>query len=209
MACRIGLVSDVHAAPAPLREALEKLRDAGAELILCAGDIAGYGPDLAGTVELLDAGDCRSILGNHDLWYLARCSDEVSGSAADFLRQLPEALELNLADVRLVMVHGSPPASLMNGIRMLDEEGRILPGQQEFWRERLRDCPGEVLVVGHTHQVFAEQLGEMLVINPGSTCFNHSCALLTLPDKTVEFIALGGEELLPAWNWGMERGGAG
>jgi predicted phosphodiesterase len=41
-----------------------------------------------------------------------------------------------------------------------------------------------VLVVGHTHQVFAETVGGVLVVNPGSSAFNHSCAILSLPDCT-------------------------
>ncbi len=62
----------------------------------------------------------------------------------------------------------------------------------------------DVLIVGHTHQVFAEQLGRTLVINPGSPRFNHCCAVLSLPDMTVEWFALSGEMINYTWNWGKE-----
>ena len=46
----------------------------------------------------------------------------------------------------------------------------------------MKDIQGKVLLVGHTHQVFCEQLGNTLVINPGSTRFKRTCAILSLPD---------------------------
>ena len=38
----IGLISDVHATPAPVEEALAIFDRAGVEQVFCAGDIAGY-----------------------------------------------------------------------------------------------------------------------------------------------------------------------
>lgn len=65
----------------------------------------------------------------------------------------------------------------------------------------------DLLVVGHTHQVYAERLGGTLVINPGSTLFNHSCAVLHLPAQRVEWFAVGGA-IRRVWNWGdIARGG--
>ena len=43
----IGLISDVHATPTPIEEALSIFKQAGVEQVFCAGDIAGYGDQLA------------------------------------------------------------------------------------------------------------------------------------------------------------------
>lgn len=204
MKVRIGLISDVHATPDPVRQALEIFRGAGVDAILCAGDIAGYGTELAETVTLLQESGCLAILGNHDLWWLDDADSDAAGPVADYLRFLPLVRELLSAGLRLTVVHASPPASLMHGIRLLDEGGALLPAQQAFWSERLRDLACDVLVVGHTHQVFAQRLGPVLVINPGSTLFNHTCAILTLPEPAVEFLPLEGKTPVLAWNW---RGG--
>jgi predicted phosphodiesterase len=59
-----------------------------------------------------------------------------------------------------------------------------------------------VLIVGHTHQVFTEYLGDILVINPGSSAFNHSCAILHLPEMRVQTFALSGKAIERTWNWG-------
>lgn len=92
---------------------------------------------------------------------------------------------------------------MIEGIRLLDQHGNIIEAEKQLWSERLSDFDYEVLIVGHTHQVFAETLGSTLVINPGSTQFNHSCAVLSLPDLHVQWFALSGQPIKRSWNWGM------
>jgi len=202
MSVKIGLISDVHASPEPLLEALQYFERAGIGTILCAGDIVGYGTESAATVRLLQRFGCRAVIGNHDLWRLEQAAGD-DGPVEHYLRTLSVAIETVIAGVSLYMVHASPPASLMDGIRLRDEYGALLPDQQQLWQEILADFPHDILIVGHTHQVFAERLGTTLVINPGSSRFNHSCAILTLPEMTVETVPLEGKEPLLAWNWGM------
>lgn len=204
MSTRIGLISDVHATPAPLKDALEIFARQGIETILCAGDIAGYGPDLEQAVALLAESGCRSILGNHDLWWLADFEVEEVGSVEAYLRRLPLDDEFVVEGKKISMVHGSPPASVMEGIKLFDENGEMIVELREEWSDKLQGFSADVLVVGHTHQVFAEQLGDVLVVNPGSTRFNHTCAILHLPELVVEFLPLGDKEPEMVWNWGMQ-----
>jgi predicted phosphodiesterase len=204
---KIGLISDIHASLAQLQEALEIFRREGVERILCAGDIAGYGNELETTVAALRESGCQTVLGNHDLWWLQRSDGDVSAPVATYLHALPRTLEQTLAGKQLLMVHASPPDSLLDGIRLRDEIGVLIESQVDLWRDALITFAGDVLVVGHTHQVFAERLGQVLVVNPGSTCFNHTCAVLQLPELTVQFFPLSGRTPLLAWNWGMERQG--
>ena len=93
----------------------------------------------------------------------------------------------------------------MEGIRLLDEHAVLSLEQVDYWSRYLRDFDTDVLVVGHTHQVFAERLGQILVINPGSTLFNHTCAILTLPDMEVQILPLGENLPVLSWNWGTDR----
>lgn len=200
---KIGLISDVHASPAPTQEALTIFQREGVETILCAGDIAGYKHDLEPTIELLAGSGCCSVMGNHDLWWLEQCDDKKNPQIAAYLRALPRVVEFSAAEKTIHMVHASPPGSVMDGIKLFDEHATLLEDQKLYWTDYLSDFPADVLVVGHTHQVFAQLLGEVLVINPGSTLFNHTCAVLTLPGMEVEFFPLSGEKPLLVWNWGM------
>lgn len=202
---KMGLLSDVHAAPEPVLEALQIFRKEAVDVILCAGDIAGYGQALGQTVALLSASGCQAILGNHDIWHLERAAERIPGLAEKYLEHLPVSLNIEAAGKHLHMIHASPPDSQLDGIRLLDEEGVLIPAQKAYWCDALATVASEVLVVGHTHQVFAEQLDGLLVINPGSTLFNHTCAILTLPGMTVEFFALSGKKPVLSWNFGMLR----
>ena len=93
----------------------------------------------------------------------------------------------------------------MDGIKLLDLNGDLILEQKQHWTERLEGFDYDVLVVGHTHQVFAEQLGRTLAINPGSTKFNHCCAVLTLPDMRFQLFSLSNKAPQKVWNWGMNQ----
>jgi len=198
----IGLLSDVHATAAPLREALALFERAGVDEVLCAGDIAGYHGDLEQTVGLLIERGVRVVRGNHDLRYLERRGEPAAGRAAAYLGQLPATRVIEVAGRRVYVVHAEPPdACEGGGIRLLDQDGRVRPERVGLWTQQLADFDFDVLVVGHSHQVFAERLGNTLVVNPGSTVFNHSCALLRLPEMTVQMLPLSGQPIRRTWNW--------
>ena len=198
----IGLISDVHATPAPLAEALSIFEQAGVEQVFCGGDIAGYRAQLAQTVALLADNGCRSIIGNHDLAYLQRHGDEPDNTAVTFFKQLPAAIDSVIEGRRVYMVHAHPPDACHGGIKLLDRDGALLPERVAYWEGKLQAFDCDVLVVGHTHQVFAEYIGNTLVVNPGSSAFNHSCAILRLPEMTVQVFPLSGKAVERTWNWG-------
>lgn len=197
----IGLISDVHATPSPVEEALSIFKQAGVEQIFCAGDIAGYGDELEQSIALLVSSDCRTILGNHDLLYLDHHADDVNNTTVAYLNRLDTSISMTIADKRFYMVHAQPPDDCHSGIKLLNQEGNIQPEQIAFWTNELKTFDCDVLVVGHTHQVFAERIGEILVVNPGSSAFNHSCAILNLPEKTVQVFPLSDKEIEKTWNW--------
>ena len=203
MTTRLGLVSDVHSRPAPLREALELFRREGVDEIVCAGDIAGYFDTLRPTVDLLIDYGCRTIAGNHDQSWLEQAGDDADRVVRDYLAGLPETLEFECDGKRILVVHAEPPARQSGGIRLLDADGGVRPDRRELWDAALAGLGHDVLIVGHTHQVYAEMLGGVFVVNPGSSAFNHSCMILTLPELVVETRALGGRDIVKCWNFGM------
>jgi len=197
----IGLISDVHATPAPVAEALSIFEQAGVDQVFCAGDIAGYREQLDETVALLVENNCRSVLGNHDLGYLANNADNADDRAVTFFRQLPAVIDTTIAGRRVYMVHAQPPDACHGGIKLLNRQGEVEADRVARWTGELQGFDPDVLVVGHTHQVFAEQVGDTLVVNPGSSAFNYSCAILRLPEMTVEVFPLSGKAVEKTWNW--------
>ncbi len=198
---KIGLISDVHATAEPVQEALTLFRQNNVDNIICVGDIAGYGEELDQTVELLLKGKCQVISGNHDTWFLDKTVPEDQQWIKNYFANLPATLEFTVEDKHLYVVHASPPCPNMKGIKSLHKHGEIIPARMDRWTKNLERYNYDVLIVGHTHQVFSERLGNMLVINPGSTKFNHACAILTLPDLEVQIFPLSNKELQKVWNW--------
>jgi len=204
MTTRIGIVSDVHSAIKPLQAAFELFKQEKVDTIICAGDIAGYGEDeLIQAVRLLEQNDCLLVSGNHDETSSPELSEGYETELLTFLESLPKYQCLEFNGKRIYLVHASPPDKQHGGIKLLDKNGELLPLQKSHWEKELDDFDYDVLIVGHTHQVFSEQIGNTLVINPGSTLFNHSCMILTLPEMKVEEFALEGKEILRSWNWGL------
>jgi len=205
----IGLISDVHSTPAPVAEALSIFEQAGVEQVFCAGDIAGYREQLDETVALLVASGCRSILGNHEVGYLGNHGAAASDRAVEYFKQLPASIAATIAGKRVYMVHAQPPDACHGGIKLLNRESEVRADRIALWTEALQSFDYDVLVVGHTHQVFAEQVGSTLVVNPGSTAFNHSCAILRLPEMTVQVFPLSGKAIERTWNWADYMSGNG
>lgn len=202
MSTRIGLLSDVHAKSAPVAEALSIFKHEQVDSIICPGDIAGYFDDVKAVIDLLVESNCQTIIGNHDQSYIESHQQEKNSAEYRFLDALPETLEYEIEGRRVYVVHAHPPTSQHGGIKLLDVDGELIPEQKQYWQQALKDLDYDVLIVGHTHQVFVEQLGDVLVINPGSTQFNHTCMILTLPEMTVQTFALQGKDPVKSWNWG-------
>ena len=89
----IGLISDVHASPEPLEEALTIFSQAGVDKVYCAGDIAGYFDKLQHTVAVLVENNVATVVGNHDLQYLEKHAGGPDTQAMRFLNQLPVSIE--------------------------------------------------------------------------------------------------------------------
>ncbi len=204
MSTKIGLFSDPHAAPGPVAEALSIFLRQGVERVLCGGDIAGYGDELQATIELLRATECECVVGNHDLWYVEHHRGEVP-SLDGFLERLPSHIEFNLEGRSIYLVHANPPDSNRGGIKLRNKQGLIEPKALAVWSQRLRNYRYDLLLVGHTHQLFAQRFGSTLVVNPGSCRYNHSCAVITLPQMDIAWFSLSGEVITPVWNWGINE----
>ena len=197
----IGLISDVHATPGPVAEALSIFAREGVDRVFCAGDIAGYRDGLSETVELLSGHGVHAVLGNHDLQYLDHFDDNANDPAIAYFNQLPATIDTEIDGKRLYVVHAEPPDACHGGIKLRNREGIVQADRVANWAEKLSTFEADVLVVGHTHQVFAEQIGTTLVVNPGSSAFNYSCAILRLPAMAVETFPLAGHDIKNTWNW--------
>ena len=63
---KYAIISDIHANPAALERVLVDAERCGAEKVVCAGDVVGYGPDPVGAIRILRERGIPTVMGNHD-----------------------------------------------------------------------------------------------------------------------------------------------
>ena len=117
---KLGLISDIHGDPMALELAWSHLIVLGADRIVCAGDLVGYGPFPDRVVSFMRERQVSSVRGNHDRWALEQglgVRDEFGGGTPscetlDYLRELPADLLVAYQTTIGVVVHGSPRSDM-------------------------------------------------------------------------------------------------
>jgi putative phosphoesterase len=170
---RIGLISDVHGNLSALRAVMRRMRRT--DMILCAGDLTGFCVRPAKVISIVRRRKIRSVLGDCDSAVVSGSLDglpeEIKEACAwtsrklgerqvDFLRSLPEKIEVKARGFRIMVVHGSPADPL---------RGRITPETpSERLAQMMADVGADVVVVGHTHRQLSRRFFGRILVNPGS-----------------------------------------
>jgi putative phosphoesterase len=205
---KLGVISDIHGDPVALELAWSHLTVMGADRIVCAGDLVGYGPFPDRVVTFMRERQVSSVRGNHDRWALERgagARDEFGGGmpnseTLDYLRDLPFDLLVAHQTTIAVVVHGSPRSD-MEFVTRTSHPPKVL-------RQYLLDLNCELLVVGHTHQPMWFRCADGLVVNPGSVVSaaridsSRTFALIDLDILEVTFhdVESGAKVEVEPWN---------
>ncbi len=165
---KIAFISDLHANLIALEAVLADIEAAGADEIICLGDIASLGPQPCEVTALIRELGCATIQGNHDPlpeessvlrpvgeWTEQQLGDEDKR----FLATLPPTLTRELQDLTLLCVHGSPSS--------FDEQ--ILPSTSEADLEPMfAHSNFDVIVAGHTHVQMFRRYRNRAIVGVGS-----------------------------------------
>ena len=177
----IAFISDIHGNLPALEAAVDDAKSHGAEQIICAGDVTGYGPFPDQACRFLKKEKIPSIMGNYDrkvveaaeqgkpsskemkakkrkilLWTIKNLGKQ----SLIYLKGLPAEIDLKLSPGhRVLIVHGSPVSA----------DDAIYPSiTRPGLDTKLSDIRPDILVCGHTHIPFVKRFGGMLVVNCGS-----------------------------------------
>jgi putative phosphoesterase len=171
---RILLLADIHGNwPALQAVAAAEPFD----VCLCLGDLVDYGLDASPCIAWVREHCQHLVRGNHDhgvaqnvlvtgrtgLKFLtgvtrAATRERLDEEGMRFLSQMPVTKLLTLENTRFLLVHASPRDPL-------DE---YAPPDLDFWTRRLQNVDADVICTGHTHVPYVLEVGDKLVINPGS-----------------------------------------
>ncbi|PSP79553.1 YfcE family phosphodiesterase [Halobacteriales archaeon QS_1_68_20] len=175
---------DIHGNITALEAVFENMADHGFNSDLyCLGDLVGYGTYPNEVVEFVRSRSIPTVMGNYDRGVgdnsddcgcayqseteqrranksIAWTNKMITEGNRDYLRTLERQIELELGDLRILLVHGSP--------RRINEYLHEDRPDSSF--ERLLDSVDiDVLVCGHTHLPYHKELPSgRHVINAGS-----------------------------------------
>ncbi|GAB4545445.1 MAG: metallophosphoesterase family protein [Anaerolineae bacterium] len=180
---RIIVFSDIHANLPALEAVLADIEARNLGNLYCLGDLVGYGTSPDQVVALIRERGIPTVQGNYDQGVgnssddcgcayktpqakalgnrsIAWTNQHTSAENKAYLRGLPAQIPLQLGDLRLLLVHGSP--------RRVNEY--LYEDRPERSLERLLDmAQADVLVCGHTHLPYHKTLPSgRHVVNEGS-----------------------------------------
>ncbi len=169
---RVLLLADIHANWAAL-EAIKEPFDA----CIVLGDLVDYGLEPSRCIQWVRQKATHAVRGNHDhgvaqfvkvqgrngFKYLTGVTRQVTQERITteerrFLGALPVTKRVAVDNVKFLLVHATPRDPL-------DEYS--IP-DVAFWSRRLANVDAQVICVGHTHHPYILEVGDKLVINPGS-----------------------------------------
>lgn len=173
---RIAILSDIHGNLEALTTILQQIQGMNIELLLCLGDVVGYGPFPNECVQHVKTECSHIIMGNHD----QACIDQniaefnvyaqsailwtartLTKKSKRFLATRPLSETITIEKTTLAMFHGSP-------IHPLDEY--VDPSYHpSLLDDYIQSTGADVLLLGHTHvpMIYNSKKGGCL-LNPGS-----------------------------------------
>ena len=179
----ITIFGDIHANLPALEAVLADMEARDLSPFYCLGDLVGYGTFPNEVIEIIRQRNIPTIMGNYDQGvgnssddcgcaYTNKIAEELGkrsiawsnqNTTPDnklFLRQLTNQIPLQIAGLRIRLVHGSP--------RKINEY--LFADRPDATLERLLDlAEAEVLVCGHTHIPYHRILPSgRHVVNAGS-----------------------------------------
>ena len=179
---RIAVFSDIHGNKHALDAVLADIQNREPDLVVCLGDLVGYGAYPDAVVQTIRESGIPTVMGNYDdaianrrlvcgcdykderameagIKSITWTMENTGEASKEFLLSLPDRIEQEIDGRRVLFVHGSP--------RKLNEylyedlpDTDILP--------MLQEANADVLVCGHTHLPYHRVVEEHHVINAGS-----------------------------------------
>lgn len=196
---KIAAISDIHGNIYSLMKVLEDIDEQKVDLVICLGDLVGYGPHPNEVIALIKRREIPCIKGNYDAsvvdggftfirdtsinsFSLPWATEEVRASNKFYLSQLPTKLDYDINGVKIRFTHGSP--------NKIDE---YLFEDAENTKKVMEELEEDVLVCAHTHIPSYKKFDNRVFVNVGSVGKpkigrpNATYALIEInEDKTID-----------------------
>ena len=178
---KFAVLSDIHGNLFALRTVLEDIKKHNVDRILCLGDLAMAGPEPNKTIDFVRTQDWTVIQGNTDEMIanfsediyeavmanapimanaLAKDVTEISEENIKYLKNLPINKCIEVENVKILLVHGSPRRNNENIYPNMD---------MDVIEQIFTDVDADIVFCGHTHIPCGYQTKtKITVVNDGS-----------------------------------------
>lgn len=182
----LGLIGDVHGEAQRLEMAIAELRSAGAETLVCTGDITDGIGDVERCCNLLQDNQVITVSGNHDRWCIdgelrnrAECTllPSLSPSSQAFLQTLPVQVELNTVSGMALLCHGLGHNDM--GKLMPQDNVEKMTANPDL-QSLLQQHRYRYLINGHSHYRMVKQVEGLAIINGGTIRRGHQPGFLLI-----------------------------
>lgn len=175
---KLALLSDIHGNHLALSVALNAVKQKNIGTLLIAGDFVGYYFWPAEVFDILNSWNVVAVCGNHDRMlekaisdknFLRRKSkkygsglnialDQLDREKINWLIHLPDSLEYETEDGKILLCHGSP----------WNDDEYVYPDSEGESIDKYASLDVKWVVQGHTHYPMIRNFGDVTVINPGA-----------------------------------------
>ncbi len=179
---KIAILGDIHGNIEALKAAYAAAVNEKAERICHLGDLGGYAPFVNEAVDFLKERRVEGVQGNYDeavaegkehcgCRYESPLQAEMAGlsfewtkkrsspESRDYMLSLPFELSFYAEGRRVKVFHATP---LKNNLYWHEER------EEKFFREMARRAAADVMIYGHTHLPYRNEIGGKVFINAGS-----------------------------------------
>ncbi|SFR11249.1 metallophosphoesterase family protein [Desulfoscipio geothermicus] len=179
---RIAVFSDIHGNKHALDAVLADIQSREPDLVVCLGDLVGYGAYPDAVVQAIRESGIPTVMGNYDdaiansrmvcgcdykdekameagVKSISWTTENTCRSSKEFMMSLPDRINKEIGRRRVLFVHGSP--------RRLNEYlYEDVPAADVL--AMLHEADADVLVCGHTHLPYHRVVEGRHIINAGS-----------------------------------------
>lgn len=167
VAMKVAVLSDIHGNLEALEAVHQDLLQMAPEMVICLGDLVGYGPDPEGVVRRIRELGYVSIIGNHEEamankkardWMNFQAKENnistealLSAESLHYCCALPKTLSIDKA----LFVHGCPPDSINAYLYMMADDKVV---------KTFTEDSRQLFFVGHTHELMLVYLRDGKVV---------------------------------------------
>ncbi|OYD15522.1 hypothetical protein CH330_05475 [candidate division WOR-3 bacterium JGI_Cruoil_03_51_56] len=153
---KIGIFSDIHGNLEALTQVLAFLRNSGATIFICCGDIVGYGPDPHACIERIRNLRGPVVAGNHDYGVLGRVPagnfNPAARIALAWTKEQLDEKDLNYLD-SLPLIEQFEPLCFVHAAPSAPEQWEYIFAVREA-EDEMKYFASNACIVGHTHYPF-------------------------------------------------------